>query len=404
MKKFKVGIIGNGGRSVSYGKAYAKCKDVEVVALVDINPQNTATMARMSGLSGYQAYTDWQDLCRKRNELDGVAIVTPNHLHREMAIPFIETGMPVALEKPITTTMADTEAILTAARKHNTRMLIGFVLRSAPFYKKVDELLKSGIIGSPLSMQADELGSYGVSSIICRSPWRRYQATSGGSLMEKSSHDMDLLNWFSGSRPMAVNSFGGTLLFRPNPNFPERCVDCRMTDCKYHSTPEFSLSAGDSVLQDFMQHRDAEQVCIYNCGKDVADNQAVQIEYANGVIANFMMSFNCSGERSGRNLHIVGTKGRIFGNVEDNAVGLYTNADAKFTSIKLGPVEAGHSGGDDGHAMELVKMMRDPAYKPDQDDYAGYLSNAICIAADVSRSEGRRVTFRYDADGFVKFV
>jgi hypothetical protein len=53
--------------------------------------------------------------------------------------------------------------------------------------------------------------------------------------------------------------------------------------------------------------------------------------------------------------------------------------------------------------MELVKMMRDPSYVPAQDEYAGYLSNAVCIAADISRTEKRRIAFRYDADGFITF-
>ena len=403
VKKLKVAIIGNGGRAVSYGKAYATCQDVDVVALADTNPMNTQTMAKMSNLSGFAAYRHWREVYEKHPELDGVVIVTPNYLHREMAVPFIERGIPVALEKPITTTMRDSEAILAAVRKHHCRLLIGFVLRSAPFFLKVRELIDSGVIGNVLTLQADELGSFGVSSIICRSPWRRYQATSGGSLMEKSSHDMDLLNWFSGSRPISVNSFGGRLLFTPNPNFPALCVDCVHKNCKYHSTPEFSLAAGDAVLQDFAQHRDAEQVCIYNVDKDVADNQSVSIEYGNGAVANFMLSFNCGGPRSGRNLHVIGSKGRIWGNVEESELGLFENQTGKASVIKLGKIECGHSGGDEGHAMELVNMMRDPSYSPAQDAYAGYLSNAVCIAADISRIERRRVDFRYGAEGFITF-
>jgi len=401
--KKKVAIIGNGGRSVSYSEVYAKLDDVEVIALCDINPENTALMAKMSGLSGYRAYTDWRDVLKNHPDLDGVAVVTPNNTHREIVMPFIERKLAVALEKPITTTMADSEDILLAARKYDTRMLIGFVLRSAPFYKKIHEILESGVVGNPLSIQADELASFGVSSCICRSPWRRYQITSGGSMMEKSSHDMDLLNWFSSSRPVSVNSYGGQRLFRPNPLFPKLCRNCPQEKCKYQSKPEFSLAAQDAVLHDFIQHTTAEQNCIYNIEKDVADNQSVQIEYANGMTANFMLAFNCMGPRSSRNVHIVGTKGRIYGNVEENSVQVYTNEDEYFETYEIKP-EGGHSGGNSGHAFELVKMMRDPAYKPAQDAYAGYLSNAICIASDISRLEGRRVNFRYDRDGFIRFV
>ena len=404
MKKFKVAIIGNGARSISYGKAFTKCNDVEIVALCDQNQKNTITMAKISNISNYIYYSNYWDLYEKHQDLDGVVIATPNHLHREMAIPFIERGIPIGLEKPMTTTMHDSEMILLAAKKYKSRLLIGFVLRSAPFYKKVNEMLKDDLIGPVLTIQADELGGYGVSSIICRLPWRRYQASSGGSLMEKSSHDIDLINWFSNNRPLSVNSYGGNLLFRPNPNLPVKCIDCKHKDCQYYGAKEISSSAEDALFQDFTQLREAEQFCIYNIDKDVADNQSVSIEYSNGVIANFMLSFNCSGKRSGRNLHIIGTKGRIWGNAEDNELYIFENKNSKNIKIELGEISSGHSGGDEGHALELVKMMKDRNYTPGQDDYAGYLSNAICIAADLSRTENRRINFRYDANNFITFI
>ena len=90
-------------------------------------------------------------------------------------------------------------------------------------------------------------------------------------------------------------------------------------------------------------------------------------------------------------------------NVEENKLYVFTNEDGKLETHDI-KVEGGHSGGNSGHAFELVKMMRSASYKPDQDAYAGYLSNAICIAADISRTEGKRINFRYDQDGFINFV
>ena len=111
-------------------------------------------------------------------------------------------------------------------------------------------------------------------------------------MMEKCSHDMDLINWFAGGRPIAVNSFGGSLLFRPNPNLPKACADCKLKDsCLYFREPPFSKAAGDSTLQKTLD--DSMSKCIFNIDKDVADNQVVSILYSNGVIANFTLAFNC---------------------------------------------------------------------------------------------------------------
>ncbi len=404
MKKYKVGIIGNGGRSVCYGRAYAKSEEIEVTAIADPCGQNQQTMLHMTGLAGRKPvlYSDWRELYERHPDLDGVVVATPNYLHRESAVPFLERGIPVALEKPMTTTMGDSEAILDAVDTNNGRILIGFVLRSTPFYRKIHELIEADTIGRILTVQADELGSYGVTSIISRSPWRRYVKYSGGSMMEKSSHDIDLLNWLIGSRPTAVSSFGGSLLFRPNPLFPAACKDCLHDKCKYNDKPEFNPNAGDEILQNFV--REGNDLCIYNIDKDVADNQSVSIQYANGAIANFMLSFNCSGPRAGRNFHAVGTRGRIWGNIDDSELWVYRNAEGRAERHELTVSGVGHNGGDENHALELLRMMRDTAYRPDQDAYAGYLSNAVCIAADISAAEARQLRFRYDARNYISFV
>ena len=173
------------------------------------------------------------------------------------------------------------------------------------------------------------------------------------------------------------------------------------SECPYYNEPEFSQTAGDAVLQKFVSESNSR--CIYNIDKDTADNQGVSIQYQNGAIANFMMCFNCSGPYSGRNFHAVGTKGRIYGNLEARELHLYDNRKKQDFRIEIPVVEGGHNGGDVRHALELLKMMKDPLYRPQPDAYAGYLSNAVCIAADLSRLEKRQIQFRYDADNFISF-
>ncbi|MDD3118998.1 MAG: Gfo/Idh/MocA family oxidoreductase [Victivallales bacterium] len=399
MKKYKVGFVGAGERSVCYAKAYASCPEIEIAAVADINPHHRRAMAVQSGLTtAFAEHDDWRELLRY--DLDGVVITTPNHLHREMAIPFIEKGVTVALEKPMTTTMGDSEAILDAARQHQVRLLIGFVLRSTPFYRKIHELISSGAIGRVVAVETNELAGRGESSTISRRPWRRYERFSGGSLMEKSCHDMDLLNWLTGSRPVAVNSFGGSLVFNPNPLLPDHCADCDRKDCAYRPDGEELDAAGN--LRPGCYESDAH-CCIYNVDKDVVDNQNLNIQYANGTVATFLMSFNCAGPMATRNFHAIGQKGRVWGNFEAHEVFHYDNLSGKLSRFDTAGDGTGHGGGDANHARELLHMMQDPAYLPAQDAYSGYLGNAICLAADMSRREQRQVKFRYDARGVVSF-
>jgi len=210
--------------------------------------------------------------------------------------------------------------------------------------------------------------------------------------MEKSSHDLDILNWLAGSRPLALNSFSDTLVFNPNQLLPEKCTDCKLENCVYRSKKESGFFPPDDLD------------CIYNVDKDVIDNQCVNIRYANGVIASFIMCFNTTGEKAGRNLHIIGQRGRLWGNHGDGSVFVFDNLAGKTTKYETKVDGSGHGGGDANHALELLKMMKDPSYRPDQGSYAGYLSSAMCIAADVSSAEGRRINLRYDANDYISFV
>ena len=404
-KKFKIAIIGCGARSIAYAKNLTASEEVELVACADPDREHLRTMLSYTAVKEEQLriYSDWKDLCENEQDLDGVVIATPNYLHHQPAAEIIRRGIPLALEKPLTTTMKDSEYLLEAVRDFRPQLLIGFVLRSTPFYRKIREVVDSGAIGSVISIQADELVTPGVSSVISRSPWRRHTAMSGGTMMEKCSHDMDLINYFAGGRPIAVNSFGGSLLFRPNPNLPRKCADCKVKEsCLYYKEPPFSEAAGDATLQKSLN--DSMYECIYNIDKDVADNQVVSILYSNGVIANFTLAFNCRGTRGGRNIHIIGTKGRVWGNIDENQIGVCDTLSGQTQIIDIPVTEKGHNGGDRKHAMTLLEMMKDRTFHPDQDAYAGYLSNALCIASDISAAEARQIRFQYDANGFIKFI
>ena len=404
MEKFKIAMIGCGARSLAYAKPLVQSGKAVIVACADPSWAHTKHMLDYAGVDekSIRYYTDWKELLDKEKELEGAVIATPNNLHHEPAIAVLERGLPLALEKPLTTTMEDSEKLLDVVRKHNSQIILGFVLRSTPFYEIVRQTLDSGRIGRVISIEADELVMPGISSVITRSPWRRFAMQSGGSMMEKSSHDMDLMNWFAGGWPEAVSSFGGSLLFRPNPTLPMKCDGCPASQsCIYYKKPQFSAAAGDAVLQDSLD-RDLDS-CIYNIDKDVYDNQIVSIRYSNGVIVNFTLAFNCIGERGGRNLHIIGSKGRLWGNIDSNQIGVHENLSGETEHIQVPQREGGHNGGDNFHALNLIHMMEDRSFHPAQDAYAGYLSNAICIAADHSVNEERQIHFRYSSDGYIRF-
>ncbi|MGM0491563.1 MAG: Gfo/Idh/MocA family protein [Armatimonadota bacterium] len=402
---YRVAFIGTGGRSVAWARHYVNSDEIEIAALADPVAEHRSVMIERSEIDDEPAeYDDWRDMLAEHDDLDGVVISTPNYLHADQAVACLEHGLPVALEKPLATTKRDCERIIDAQGANDGRTLIGFVLRSSPFYSKIHELLSTGAIGQVVSIQADELPGLGVTSIMHRSPWRRFQELSGGAMLEKSCHDLDILNWMVGCRPVSLNCYGGRMIFGGNPSLPETCDECGVGDtCLYYKKPRFSEheDEGEEILHQFIRE---DTRCIYNIDKDNADVQSVNIEYESGAVVNFMLTFNCMGPRSSRNFHAVGHRGRIWGNLHEAEVYHHDNFSGETVCYDASGDGSGHGGGDRIHAMQLHRMMDDPDYRPEADAAAGYLSAVMSFATDLSRQQGRRIDFHYEGEGKIELV
>jgi myo-inositol 2-dehydrogenase/D-chiro-inositol 1-dehydrogenase len=128
-----------------------------------------------------------------RDDVDVVDVVVPNALHREVALAALAAGKHVLLEKPMATTVADAQAIATAARKHGRSLAIGHEARLSPQWHKVKELIDTGAIGRPLSAAIH----------LSRFPYRqgadgwRYDPQRVGDwTLEEPIHYVDLLRWY----------------------------------------------------------------------------------------------------------------------------------------------------------------------------------------------------------------
>ena len=405
MKKYKVGIIGTGARSIGYGMHYAEHPEIDVVALCDPIAKHRKMMAEESKLENtFAEYGDYREMFAAEKDLDGVIICSPNYLHVEPAVASFERGIPIILEKPLATSMMDCERIVDAEQKYNGRCMLGFVLRSAPGYVKIFDMISNGTIGNLISIQADEFPGLIVSSILNRGSWRRHTNTSGGVILEKCCHDMDVFNWMTDSRPVTLNSFGGRKIFLPNQFLPKTCDECQHeADCLYYKNPKASdrEDRDEELMHAFSSSE--KDLCMYNLNSDNVDVQSVNIEYANGVIVNFLLNLNCIGPKTARNFHGIGTKGRIWANLDEDEIFHYDNLSGKTHTINITGDGSGHGGGNKSHALQLLRMMKEPDYRPDQNAEAGYLAAAMCFAADLSRIERRRVNFRYGINGKISF-
>jgi predicted dehydrogenase len=200
---------------------------------------------------------------------DLVFIGSPNFLHFSQLRLALAAGCTVFCEKPVVISFAETMDVARLLRRHESRMLIGLVLRSAPLFRAVRDLLVEGRLGRLVSMEANahlvpEHGGY------LQRDWRRKTQWSGGYLLEKCCHDFDLFQALSGARARYVASFGGRSIYLPENLHLEEGpgIGGERRYRKWHD----GWSMSDRV---------------FNGDADIYDNQIALVEYTNGVRLTF---------------------------------------------------------------------------------------------------------------------
>ncbi len=122
-KKIRVGVVGVGYLGRFHALIYSRMDQVELVGVVDVDPE---TANRVAAECGCPAYTRSQDLIGR---VDAVSIVVPTTAHLDEARPFLEAGVHMLLEKPIASTVEQAEAIVRLAADAGVILQIGHLER-----------------------------------------------------------------------------------------------------------------------------------------------------------------------------------------------------------------------------------------------------------------------------------
>lgn len=419
-------IVGAGHRSFVYSKlALTNPEMLKIVGVADPNPVRRKKAMDTFGFGEDMCFESAQELAKKGKIADTVINGTMDEQHLETAIPLLNAGYDMLLEKPFAPNEDEMRQIVECARKNNSKVMICHVLRYTPFYYGIKERIVNGEIGDIINIQTTEHVSYHhLSTSYVRGKWANKDKCHTTMLLAKCCHDLDIMMWMmADTKPTQISSFGGKFQFKPE-NAPKNagtiCMkDCPLVDKCVYSTKRLYIDHPDRwafyvwdalegkeniTIEDkiaLMKSDSPYARCIYKCDNNVVDHQSVLVNFASGATGTHNMVGGSAEPR--RNIHIIGTKGEIFGNFEDS----------KFTVLKINPspdahneecdVEevdlrvtgdmvgayGGHGGGDERLAEDFVKYIR--GEKPSLactsifDSVAGHLSVYL---ADESRENG----------------
>ncbi|EHH10082.1 oxidoreductase domain-containing protein, partial [Mesorhizobium amorphae CCNWGS0123] len=131
-QRLRVGMVG-GGRNAFIGAVHRLAMRLDdqialVAGALSSDPENAAASATEIGIPAERSYADYHAMAKAEAErpdgIEAVVIVTPNHLHAPIATAFLAAGIDVICDKPLSTTLADAEALVALARAKNRRFVV----------------------------------------------------------------------------------------------------------------------------------------------------------------------------------------------------------------------------------------------------------------------------------------
>lgn len=379
MNKLRMGLIGASGRAILAQHWHAPKTDrAEVVAATDVA---ATSIANLRAWAPDAAVMDDYRALLARSDLNAVAVFTPDRFHEEHALAVLAAGKALYLEKPMALSTEACDRILAAWRKAGTPFMMGFNLRYHPVVLAARDAIRAGRIGDVKAIWVRHF--IGAGGDFYFHDWHANRAGVHSLLLQKASHDFDVIHWLGGAYGVRVSAFGDLDYFGGDKPDDLTCANClERAGCREEQSAD-----------------NPRQQCVFRKSVDVEDNQVVILRLANGVKASYTQC-HFSPEYV-RNYTIIGTEGRIEFYLERNEIWLYPRP-AKTRDWPTPPpreaiplagaqtVDEGHGGADEQIAAGFIRYLCE-GVPPNTSPEDGRMSVAVGCAATASLREGRVV-------------
>ncbi|HEY4224735.1 MAG TPA: Gfo/Idh/MocA family oxidoreductase [Pseudolysinimonas sp.] len=193
----KFGVIGAGAFGASHIHAYDRHPEVELVGILDLN-RELAEKVAASCTTPPPVYTDIDEFLAI-DGLEAVSVVTPDHLHRDVAVRVANAGKHLLVEKPLATTIEDAQAIVDAAKANGVTLMVDFHNRVNPPFVNARRAVEDGRVGQVRYLYSRLSNTLAIASSI---RW----ASASSSLWFLSSHMVDVAQWIVGERIVRVTA------------------------------------------------------------------------------------------------------------------------------------------------------------------------------------------------------
>lgn len=363
--------LGAGNRGNVYGGfAVQYPNELKIVGVAEPVLYRNDRYASVHGIAADKRFNTWEDVFKQPKFADAIIISTPDNLHYAPCMKALEMGYDILLEKPIAPTEKECRSILALAQKTGRIVAVCHVLRYAPYFVKMRELIAKGAIGRVISVQhLEPIEHTHMAHSYVRGNWHNSKKTTP-ILLAKSCHDLDIIKWVIDKPSKEIVAMGDLTWFKAE-NAPEGSTDrctggCAIErNCPYSAIKEYhdKLSGRGTVL-DIPDHVTDKAIrrklileklktsdygrCVYRMDNDQPDHYITNIRFNDSITASFSMEAFTN--YAGRRTRIFGSMGDMVGDMTELVVTDFRTGKQVILKPLAEDVEgyknAGHGGGD----------------------------------------------------------
>ena len=330
--RIRLGMVG-GGRGAFIGAVHriaARLDDQYELVAGAFSSDAEKSAASAADLGVARAYGTFEEMAqkesRRKDGIEAVAIVTPNHMHAPAALPFLKRGIHVICDKPLTATLAEAKRLARAIETSGTVFALTHNYTGYPMIRQAREMVAAGALGDLRLVNVEYIQDWLTEAVEAtgqkQADWRTDPARSGagGSTGDIGTHAFNLANFVTG----------------------------------------LTLDTLSADLQSFVP------------GRRVDDNAHVMMRYTSGARGTLWCSQVAAGQENGLRLRIYGTKGGLEWEQENpNYLWITPYGQPKYRLTRGGP----------GSGEAAARLTRIPSGHPE-----GYLEGFANIYAEAARA------------------
>ncbi|MFM2354728.1 MAG: hypothetical protein RLZZ528_464 [Pseudomonadota bacterium] len=333
-RRLRLGMVG-GGQGAFIGAVHRIASRIDdqyelVAGAFSSSAEKSKASAAELGVDAKRAYGDYVEMARaearRKDGIDAVAIVTPNHMHAPVAKEFLKRGIHVICDKPLTATLPEAKKLVAAAAQSDALFVLTHNYTGYPMIRQAREMVARGDLGELRLVNAEYIQDWLTEAVEQtgqkQADWRTDPARSGagGSTGDIGTHAFNLASFVSG----------------------------------------LELDSLSADLQSFVP------------GRRVDDNGHVLMRFKGGARGMLWCSQVAAGQENGLRLRIFGTKGGIEWAQEDPNYLWFTPFGGERRRITRGGAGSGAAAG---------RVTRIPPGHPE-----GYLEGFANIYAEAARA------------------